>query len=578
MALAVPATALGSPRGPHVSLQVGGPISPSSDPNQVELLAVLQDTLPPPCAGAISVINHWYGRDDIPIGAYKGSGLSLVGDARTRMRMARPPAFPFVRPAFAHQAGNPPLTYVESLVSNFPSPIRDSSQVPDAVDVYRRVLAASPARSVTVASVGLLTNLELLLRSAPDAHSPLTGHELVAEKVALLAVMAGDYPWGGVECNACGCYNGADAMSKATAAAASSYVAANTPSSVRVIYLGFRDGDQVRTGAVMATCASAANPCRHALEDFHHRAGWGWGPGGRSSYDPLTTLFAVRGLSVEGMGFSDCDGCDGVNSINPANGRNQWVAGPPSNQSYVVLRDRQTAEAALDQLLCQPRLADRRPARPPLPPSPPSPPPPHSPNPSSPPPPSQPPRQPPPSPLPPPPPPPPPALPPPPFPSAPPRQPPPSPSPAPPLLPPLPPLSPPSSRPPPGPPPSPPAPPPAPEGPPPPRAPGPPRHPSSHDTPSSGLTWAGAASPTLGAARAQDVGGAISVLVVLLCCCTWPLCKRAWLRGVSWHGRASAPKQHAVSERAATAHQRMPDDVELQPDAVTRLPRRPRIP
>ena len=90
MVLAAPAIALGSPRGPHVSLRVGGPISPSSDPNQVELLAVLQDTLPPPCAGAISVINHWYGRDDIPIGAYKGSGLSLVGDARTRMRMARP--------------------------------------------------------------------------------------------------------------------------------------------------------------------------------------------------------------------------------------------------------------------------------------------------------------------------------------------------------------------------------------------------------------------------------------------------------------------------------------------------------
>ena len=48
------------------------------DNGEVELLAVLQDTLPPPCAGAISVINHWYGRDDIPIGAYKGSGLSLV--------------------------------------------------------------------------------------------------------------------------------------------------------------------------------------------------------------------------------------------------------------------------------------------------------------------------------------------------------------------------------------------------------------------------------------------------------------------------------------------------------------------
>ena len=33
---------------------------------------------------------------------------------------------------------------------------------------------------------GLLTNLELLLRSAPDEHSPLTGRELVAEIVRRL--------------------------------------------------------------------------------------------------------------------------------------------------------------------------------------------------------------------------------------------------------------------------------------------------------------------------------------------------------------------------------------------------------
>ena len=145
--------------------------------------------------------------------------------------------------------------------------------------------------------------------------------------------------------------------------------------------------------AAACPAATADNPCRHALEDFHHQSyslGWGWGVGGRSSYDPLTTLFAVRGVSVEGMGLSECENCDGTNSIDPANGRNQWVAGPPSNQSYVVLRNRQTAQDALDTLLCQPRLADLPfggpPPPPPLsppspsprppPPSPPSPPPP----------------------------------------------------------------------------------------------------------------------------------------------------------------------------------------------------------
>jgi len=128
---------------------------------------------------------------------------------------------------------------------------------------------------------------------------------------------------------------------------------------VQVIYLGFRDGDVVRTGAVMETCAAEANPCRHALINFRDHAGWGWGKGGRSSYDPLTSLLAVRGVSREGMGFGECASCDGVNYIDAANGTNHWVAGPPSNQSYVVLQDQAIAQGALDALLCQPRLADR---------------------------------------------------------------------------------------------------------------------------------------------------------------------------------------------------------------------------
>jgi len=319
-----------------------------ADNGEVELLAVVQDSAPPAGAGVISVVNHFYGRDHIPIGAYKGSGLTL--------------------------AGEPPLTFVDSVLKAFPSPIRNASQVPDAVDVYRRVLAASPPRSVTIASVGLLTNLELLLRSGPDAHSPLDGYALVAEKVALLSIMAGDYATSGprfAECNACGCFNGADAVSRATAAAASSFVAANVPPSVRTIYLGWRVGDVVRTGAVMELCAAPANPCRHALMDFRDRAGWGWGPGGRSSYDPLAALLAVRGVSREGVGLSECTQCDGVNSIDPKSGKNEWLPGRRSNQSYVELTDRMRAQEAIDALLCQPRP-------PPPPPPPHTPPPPQS--------------------------------------------------------------------------------------------------------------------------------------------------------------------------------------------------------
>ena len=91
-----------------------------ADNGEADLLAIVQNTSPPPCAGVISVLNHWYGRDATPIGAYKGEGLPQTTNT---------------------------LSYVADLVANFPSPIKNSSQVPDAVDVYRRVLAAADDHS-----------------------------------------------------------------------------------------------------------------------------------------------------------------------------------------------------------------------------------------------------------------------------------------------------------------------------------------------------------------------------------------------------------------------------------------------
>ena len=72
-----------------------------------------------------------------------------MGDTRTQTQMARPqgtimryapgghPPLTVLRHMHCAQAGSPPLTYVESLVRNFPSPIRNSSQVPDAAAVER---------------------------------------------------------------------------------------------------------------------------------------------------------------------------------------------------------------------------------------------------------------------------------------------------------------------------------------------------------------------------------------------------------------------------------------------------------
>ena len=154
-----------------------------ADNGEVELLAVVQNTAPVECSGAISVLNHFYGRDSVPIGAYDittpGATLEL-GTTREQQ-----------------------LPYVSALTSTFDSPIKNSTQVEDAVAVYRRALAAARGRSVSISSIGIHTNLAALLRSAPDQHSALGGRELVAAKVALLAVMGGTYPSGG-GCNLIG--------------------------------------------------------------------------------------------------------------------------------------------------------------------------------------------------------------------------------------------------------------------------------------------------------------------------------------------------------------------------------------
>ncbi|KAK3273444.1 hypothetical protein CYMTET_18313 [Cymbomonas tetramitiformis] len=298
-----------------------------ADNGEAVLLAVVQNTSPPPCAGAISVLNNYYGRDEVPIGAYKGTDLSP--DAKY-------------------------LSYVTDLSDNWPSSIKNSSQVPSSVEVYRRVLAEQPDHSVTISSIGLLTNLAALLSSPPDQVSPLSGAELVARKVASLVVMGGKYPTSGTspECNFCGCYNGATIADSATASAASGYVFSHIPPEVKILFSGFEIGIAVQSGGKLSSCAPASNPCRQAFIDFEG------GPGrSRFSWDPLNTLVAVRGAAAASC--AECTDCDGSNKVDGASGNNAWVPGAAANQTYLVLRNATAAGNAIDELLCQQPVAKK---------------------------------------------------------------------------------------------------------------------------------------------------------------------------------------------------------------------------
>lgn len=120
-----------------------------ADNGEVDLLAIIQNSRPLQSTGVISVLNHFYGRDQVLIGAFKHPS-SFYSESKSGAKRG----IQYLRPW--DQPGVPPdpLPYVVDLVANWPSPFKNSSQVDSAVSVYRRVLAAQPDSSVVISSIG----------------------------------------------------------------------------------------------------------------------------------------------------------------------------------------------------------------------------------------------------------------------------------------------------------------------------------------------------------------------------------------------------------------------------------------
>lgn len=126
-----------------------------------ELLAVTLTNPDPLAAKYADAINTFYGRPDIPIGVNPSS--PNAGISR------------FLKAA-----------------ADFPHDI-DPDTAPRALALLRRTLAAAPDSSVVIVQVGFFTNLAQLLSSGPDESSPLSGRDLVRQKVRLLSLMAGAF-------------------------------------------------------------------------------------------------------------------------------------------------------------------------------------------------------------------------------------------------------------------------------------------------------------------------------------------------------------------------------------------------
>ena len=139
-----------------------------ADSGYINILATVASTKYEGVAAVFNVLNTYFKRPGLLIGVPKSKALELKDSQH----------------------------WTDTLLLKYPHKIKRNDEVLSAVEVYRRSLASQPDRSVTIITVGFLTNLADLLQSPPDKYSKLTGKELVVKKVKQLVCMAGSFPAG----------------------------------------------------------------------------------------------------------------------------------------------------------------------------------------------------------------------------------------------------------------------------------------------------------------------------------------------------------------------------------------------
>ena len=257
-----------------------------ADKGEARPLAIMASNKNELVGPTIDVLNIYFGRPDLPIGAPKGA------DAPDRGAIQKWP---------------------EMLVKKYPHHINATSEVPDAVGLYRKILSAQPDNSVTIVTVGFLTNLANLLDSKADVYSNLSGVELIRKKVHHLVSMAGRFPEGRE-------YN----VLIDSLASARVFLHWPTP----VIYSGFEIGRQIVTGRQLVSDQQLQSPvkdvfalCMAFSAEDHN---------GRMSWDETAVLTAIRGVETY-FGLQK-------GQIVLKGGYNEWKDDPAGNQAYLTMK------------------------------------------------------------------------------------------------------------------------------------------------------------------------------------------------------------------------------------------------
>jgi len=224
-----------------------------ADNGEAKILATIASTKYDGVACVLDVFNTYFNKADIPMGVPKGNAQTLRD--------------------WQH--------WTDTLIANYPHKIKSNDEAEDAVELYRKILSKQSAHSVTIVTVGFLTNLDGLLKSKADKYSPLDGKKLVAEKVKQLVCMAGKFPEG-FEFN----------VDKDIPA--SQFVFSNWPTNI--LFSGFEIGEKIKVGLPLINNNAIQNsPVKDvfrisipmAKEDS----------AGRKSWDETAVMIAVKGFA-----------------------------------------------------------------------------------------------------------------------------------------------------------------------------------------------------------------------------------------------------------------------------------------
>jgi hypothetical protein len=281
---------------------------------EANVLALVTSSVNDYSAPTVRALADYYGHPNVLIGAYQGNTPNNYSASNS--------------------------AYTQEVASLFdPVPNDTRANYPDAVTVYRQALAGAPNGSVYIVAGGYYEPLSGLLQSPADAISPLTGVQLVAQKVAALVSASGYFPDSGTEPTPNFAYD----------ADGASYVFANWPTPI--VSFGSDVGGDVITGPA-ANASEATNPVKLAYDLV---CGEGqWCPDAVPAWTQVAILYAVRGGIGTNFTVAGANGQTVVwNNSTSIPGRNIWSQTPNAGDSYIEKIVSSSAMAAILNPLIQ---------------------------------------------------------------------------------------------------------------------------------------------------------------------------------------------------------------------------------